>query len=108
MRGALIQMPKILQVNYRLNIPVADFLQNSGPVADIIANAGGLRWKIWLANDTEKEGGGLYLFEDEASLQAFLDGPVVAKLRGHPAVTEVAVKRFDVPAELSATTRAPV
>jgi hypothetical protein len=101
-------MPKILQVNYRLTIPVADFLQNSGPVAELISQAEGLKWKIWLANENSNEGGGIYLFDDEASLQVYLDGPVIAKLKSHPAVAEVTAKTFDVPADLSTTTRAPV
>ena len=101
-------MLKILQINYRLRSPLADFLRESTPVAALLANVPGLRWKIWLQNESESEGGGLYLFETEAALQGFLEGPIVGKLRAHPAVSEVSVKEFDIPSELSALTRAPI
>ena len=101
-------MLKILQINYRLNSPPADFLCGAEPVADSLANVPGLRWKIWLKNDAEKDGGGIYLFENEAALNDFVSGPIVEKLRAHPAIAEVSLKRFDVPLALSAKTRAPV
>jgi hypothetical protein len=101
-------MMKLLQVNYRLNSPVSEFMRESKPVATAIASVPGLRWKIWLANDAENEGGGLYLFEDAGALKSFVEGPIIAKLKGHPAVVEVTVKEFDVPEELSSITRAPM
>jgi hypothetical protein len=101
-------MAKILQINYKLGIPASDFMKASAPVAEIIAKAGGLGWKIWLVNETDQEGGGIYLFEDEDSLNAFLSGPVIAKLKAHPAVKELSIKQFDVAGELSAVTRGPV
>ena len=99
---------KILQINYRLDSPVSHFLNESGPVARILSGVPGLRWKIWLKNERENEGGGLYLFENETAMNTFIEGPVVAKLRSHPAVAEVSVKPFDIPSELSAITRAPI
>ncbi|HEY8561510.1 MAG TPA: YdhR family protein [Pyrinomonadaceae bacterium] len=101
-------MLKILQINYRLNAAVADFLREAEPVARMLAGVAGLRWKIWLKNETEAEGGGVYLFEDAAALKKFIDGPFIEKLRAHPSVAELTVKQFDVPAELSSVTRAPV
>ena len=101
-------MLKILQINYRLNSAISDFLRESIPIANLLANVPGLRWKIWLKNEKEDEGGGLYLFENDAALKSFLEGPVVGKLRSHPVVAEVSIKEFEVPVELSAVTRAPV
>ena len=99
---------KLLQINYQLESAVSEFMQESKPVADALADVSGLRWKIWLKNDNQNEGGGIYLFEDTEALKNFIEGPVVAKLKTHPAVTNVSVKEFDVPEELSAITRAPV
>lgn len=101
-------MKKILQINYRLNSAVSDFLRESMAVANMLANVPGLRWKIWLKNENEAEGGGLYLFENETALKSFIEGPIIGKLKSHPAVAEVSVKEFDIPVELSAVTRAPV
>ena len=99
---------KLLQINYQLNSAVSDFMRESKPVADIIANVPGLRWKIWLKNDDENEGGGVYLFEDSEALKSFVHGPIVAKLRSHPAVVDVSLKEFDAPKDLSSITRAPI
>jgi hypothetical protein len=99
---------KLLQINYQLDSAVSDFLKESKPAADILANLPGLRWKIWLKNDDEDQGGGIYLFEDHAALKSFVDGPIVAKLRSHPSVIDVSIKEFDVHEELSSTTRAPI
>lgn len=101
-------MPRILQVNYRLNTPVSGFLEKSEPVAELLATVPGLRWKIWLKSESESEGGGLYLFEDDDALNAFANGPILEKLRANPVVEDVTVKKFEVPVELSAITRAPV
>ena len=101
-------MLKILQINYRLKSPLADFLRESEPVAELLANIQGLRWKIWLKNENESEGGGLYLFETESALKGFLGSPIIGKLRAHPAISEVSIKEFDIPFELSAVTNAPI
>ena len=101
-------MMKLLQINYRLVSAVSEFMRESKPVASALANVSGLRWKIWLENDNENEGGGLYLFDDAAALKSFIEGPIVAKLKAHPALVEVSVKEFDVPVELSSITRAPI
>jgi hypothetical protein len=101
-------MLKILQINYRLNSAISDFLRQSTPVAGLLAAAPGLRWKIWLSNEKSQEGGGIYLFESEAALKDFIDGPIVEKLKTNPAVAEVSFKEFDSSPELSKLTRAPI
>jgi hypothetical protein len=101
-------MLKILQINYKMNASIADFLKESAPVANFLANVTGLRWKIWLMNETEREGGGVYLFDNDASLNAFLEGPIIAKLKNHPNLKELIIKRFDVPVSLSEITRGPI
>ena len=99
---------KLLQINYQLDSAVSEFMGKSIPVANIVATVPGLRWKIWLKNETADEGGGIYLFEDTEALKSFIEGPIIARLRSHPAVVNVSVKEFDVPEELSTITRAPV
>jgi hypothetical protein len=77
------------------------------PAAEAIRESPGLQWKIWLMNEAESEAGGIYLFEDEAALNAFLGGPIV-RLQANPAVSDIRVKVFDVSAAHSLVTRAPV
>ncbi len=73
------------------------------PLVDEILNAQGLRWKIWLMDESQCTAGGLYLFDDASCLQAFLASPLMDRLQHHPSFTEVCVMPFDI---LNAETRA--
>ena len=99
---------KILQINLTFNIAPADLRQSWLPAASPIADTPGLRWKIWLMNEEQREAGGIYLFDDEDSLQAYLDGPIVSVMGSDPTLSNVNVKRFDVMEEHTAITRGPV
>jgi hypothetical protein len=101
-------MPRILQINYTLSSSVSSFMKESNPVADALAAVAGLRWKIWLVNEAEQEGGGIYVFDDSAALQAFLAGPIVARLKAHPAMRELQIKQFVAWEELTKVTRGPI
>ena len=66
------------------------------------------RWKIWPINEAESVGGGFLLFDDEASMQAFLEGPIVAQVTSHPALSDFSVKQSDIMEDQSRVTRAPI
>jgi hypothetical protein len=97
----------ILQINFNLNVPVAEYQKIVDSVAQAFLDVPGLRWKIWLLNPTAQEAGGIYLFDSQASLDAYLNGPLVAKLRGLTAVRNISVKQFEVMPEATALTRGP-
>ena len=99
---------RILQINFKLNVSRSEYEQAASAIADEIAATSGLRWKVWIMNEAESEAGGIYLFEDEASVKAYLEGPIVAQLTSHPAFSDFSVKQFDVMEELTATARGPV
>lgn len=99
---------KLLQLNFKFNVTSAEYEQAVSPLAEKFAAVSGLRWKIWLMNEGESEAGGIYLFDDEASLKAFLDGPLAAAVSSHPALSDMSVKRFDVMDSITAITRGPV
>lgn len=99
---------KILQVNFRFNVSRSEYEQTAGSLATAFANVPGCRWKIWLMNEAEHEAGGIYLFEDDASLDAMLQSELIAGVLSHPALSDFAVKRFDVLPEISRATRAPI
>ena len=101
-------LPQLLQINYKFNGSRTNFEREFGPVAAEIAKVPGLRWKIWLVNEAESSGGGVYLFNDEASLRAYLDGPVIAALKSHPAFSQLSVQTFGVLEGPTAITRGPV
>lgn len=98
----------ILQINIISNIPVAELESAWLEAAQPIADTPGLRWKVWLKNEAEHEVGGIYLFDDQASVQAFLDGPIVAATKTSPAIVSVSVKQFNVMAAHTAITRGPL
>ena len=96
---------KILQINYKLNGPRADYERENMPYAQPIADIPGLRWKIWIINEAQGEAGGTYLFDNDAAVRAFMDGPIIAEMKDDPTLS---IKAFDVIAEHTAITRGPV
>ena len=99
---------KILQVSFKFHVSRREYEQAVSPLAGKFADVDGLRWKIWTMNEAEKEAGGVYLFKDEASLKAFLNGPLAAQVTSHPALSEFSVKHFDTLDDISAVTRGPI
>ena len=98
----------ILQINFDLNVPVAEYQKMADSVAQAFLGVPGLKWKIWLLNPAAQEAGGIYLFDSEASLDAYLNGPLVAQLRGLTAIRNLSMKRFEVMPEVTALTSGPV
>ncbi len=99
---------RILQINFKFSVSGAEYKQAVSPLANDIAAVAGLRWKIWIINEAESEAGGIFLFDDEASVQAYLEGPVAAQVTSHPALSDFSVKQFDVMEDETAITRGPV
>lgn len=99
---------KILQINFKFSVPRAAYEQTVAPMAEDFAAVPGCRWKIWLMNEAESEAGGIYLFDGEASLKAFLGSPLVAAVTSHPALSDFSVKQFDTMEAISRITRAPI
>jgi hypothetical protein len=97
-----------MQLNFKFSVTGSEYEQAVTPLASQFAAVAGLRWKIWMINETEGEAGGIYMFEDEASLNAFLEGPLAAQVTSHPALSDFSVKQFDVMGNLSEVTRGPV
>jgi len=98
----------ILQINFYLNVLAAEYQKFVDSVAPAFVNVPGLKWKIWLINPDANEAGGIYLFDSQASLDAYLSGPLAAKLRGLPAVKNISVKQFAVIPHATASTRGPL
>lgn len=100
--------PKLLQINFRLNAPTAEYQSLCQSIAQAFADVPGLSWKIWIVNDAEKEVGGIYLFEDERALGQFLSGPLAAQAKSNPMLSAFTAKTFDVMEDVTAITRGPV
>ncbi len=99
---------KILQLNFKINVTKKEYEDAVSPLANDFAAVPGLHWKVWLMNETNREAGGLYLFADDTSLQNFLTGPLAAKVKSHPALSNMSVKQFDIMERQTAITRGPI
>ena len=98
----------ILQINFKFAGSRAEYLEMFRDLAPQIAATPGLRWKVWPWNDEEQMGGGFYIFEDAASVQAYLGGPIAAGLGQIPEVSDISVRQFEVLDSLTAITRGPI
>ncbi len=99
---------KIVLINFKFTLSESEYEQAVSPLASEFVAVAGLRWKIWLINAANSEAGGICLFDDELSAQAFLAGPLVAWLQSHPALSEMSVKQFDVMKRETASTHGPL
>ncbi len=98
----------ILQINFKVNAAPEDYGKVCESISQAVANVPGLLWKVWVLNEIEKEAGGIYLFKDERSLEAYLSGPIAEQIKNHPALSEMSVKHFDVMTRVTATTHGPI
>ncbi len=101
-------MKKILQINYRYNRTRLEQEKASLQSAQLIENVKGIIWKVWIVNEAEKTAGGIYLFEDEFSVEAYLNGPIIAAMKNMPVISDFQAKIFDIIAEPTKITHGPV
>jgi len=98
----------VLHLRFKLRVPPDALLAHSREAATIIASVDGLIWKIWVWQDEEFNMGGIYLFADRETAEAYLNHPVVQAVRSNPAVVSSQSQLWDVESSLSALTRAPL
>jgi hypothetical protein len=78
-----IMSQKISHISSRLVVPSDVFEQDNGAEsAQGLVDVPGLLWKIAYINRESMEAGGIYLFKDEATLQAYIEGPIVVARSG--------------------------
>ncbi|HEX4783326.1 MAG TPA: YdhR family protein [Candidatus Sulfotelmatobacter sp.] len=96
----------VLHLRFKLRVPPDIFLAHSREAATIIASVEGLIWKIWVFQQEESEIGGLYLFANRETAEAYLNHPVIQAVRSNPAVVSSQSELWNVESSLSAITRA--
>ena len=102
-------MPTIAQINFAYDVTEEELAERSNPQrAEMFWNVPGLRWKIWLRDAERRESGGIYLFDDRAAAEAYLDGPIAAAVKTMPDTSARSFKLFDVREDVSAVTGAPL
>lgn len=100
-------MPAILQIHFPFDGPFGDAMSEA--MADLAASINdepGLRWKLWTESPERYEAGGVYLFDDTASAEAYL-----AKHRARlndMGVTGIEARIFTVNEPLSRINHGPV
>jgi Putative mono-oxygenase ydhR len=100
-------MPTILQIDFPYDGPFgSDLSESRVAIAEDIAGEPGLLWKIWTENADTKEAGGVYLFEDEKSAEAFREKQT-GRLRAM-GMANIRAKIFAVNGPLTEITRGPV
>ena len=98
----------VLHLRFKLRVPPDIFLAHSREAASIVASVEGLIWKIWILQREEFEIGGVYLFANRETAEAYLDHSVIQAVRNHSAVVSTQCQLWDVERSLSALTRAPL
>ncbi len=107
-KGKQTTAQQILQINFSYIAAVDQLAQSFATVAQPVADTPGLRWKIWLMNEAANEAGGIYLFDNQAAVHSYLNGPIITALKEHQALSNFSVKTFDVLEGFTTITRGPV
>ena len=98
----------VLHLRFKSRVPPDVLLARSREAASSIASVEGLIWKIWVSQEEEFEMGGIYLFANRETAEAYLNHPVIQAVRSNPAVVSAQSQLWDVESSLSAVTRAPL
>jgi hypothetical protein len=98
----------MLQLNFNFSVSKEEYEQAVSPLADKFAEVPGLKWKVWILNGEKSEGGGIYMFENQASLDEFLAGPLAKTVTSHPALSNFSVKQFGIMKDITKITRGPI
>ena len=100
-------MTTLLQIDFPSSGPFGATMSEAyAGLAESISHQPGLLWKIWTENAAEQTAGGIYLFADEQSAQAYA-AMHTKRLEGF-GVTGIRARFFDVNEPLTAVTRGPV
>ena len=99
---------KLLVTDYHYSCSTEELEAMLGALAPAFAQVPGCLWKITILDATQQQAGGIYLFRDEASLDAFKAGPLVAQVLAHPALSNFDLKIRDILRDVSEVTRAPL
>ncbi|NJN84557.1 MAG: hypothetical protein HC802_21245 [Caldilineaceae bacterium] len=98
----------MLQVDFDYNVTTDEYIAEVSPMADQFAAIDGLRWKSWIIDEENQRAGAVYFFDSPEARAAYLESDLAAAVAGHPALSDLRVVPFDVLAEPSLVTYAPI
>ncbi len=99
---------KILQINLKFSISAEKLAREFETAAVPIAKVPGLVWKVFGLDEKRCEATGIYLFKDSSSLEAYLDSPIMERMKSLEFFSDITIKKFDCVEKASAITRGPV
>lgn len=98
---------KLLQIHFTFNGPFGnEMAEQLAELAESITREPGFIWKIWTENAQSHEAGGIYLFSNEETAQAYLQKHT-ARLQ-QMGIDEVHVKIFDINEPLTRLTHGQI
>ena len=98
----------MLQVNFNFSVSKEQYQEAVAPLADKFANLPGLKWKVWILNAENSEAGGIYMFDNQASVNEYLAGPLAKIVTTHPALSNFSIKQFAIMKDVTKITRGPL
>jgi len=100
----------ILQVNFEYPnmTPAMAAANNNAERAKPFLDVQGLLWKIWLNTEGGPKVGGLYCFDSRANAEAYLAGPIVARIKANPEIANLSTQIYAVTENPSRVTHAPI
>lgn len=67
-------MPVVLQIHFPFDGPFGEAMSEAmAELAASINEEPGMRWKLWTESPERRQAGGVYLFDDTASAEAYLE-----------------------------------
>lgn len=99
---------KILITKFNYNLSDEEFRTVASTFAGEFAKVPGCQWKIWLIDEDKKEGGAVYLFNNEKALEEFKASPLVQSVLSHPALSNFDLRETDIINGPSIITNAPL
>lgn len=103
-------MAVMLQVNFEYTnmSPELHAANNTPERAAPFLQVPGLLWKIWLNTEGGPQVGGLYCFATRADAEAYLAGPIVARMKSTPTIANLTTRIYAITERPSQVTHAPV
>lgn len=100
----------ILQINYRRpDMPAHEWAARyTDDIAKPFIEMRGLKWKIWIDEPDLQLSGGIYLFDTREDADAYLEGPIIARMKANPNLADLSFRVFEIRERVSALTRAPL
>lgn len=92
--------------NYKLSLTPAEYKARwQEPYAKDIANVPGLIRKTWMADFDAGVFASVYIWEDKASMDSFMDSPAIAKVAAEPFLSNLSIIAIPIHEEASLITR---